>query len=74
MKITWRGKTHDKVRYGEIDGTVVVEIFADHKHRHIVPNYDVYSVKVLGKSLQTRYRNIDDAKHAAQQAYNESKL
>lgn len=72
MKVVWEGKTHDPVRYGRVNGRVVIEIHTLGTHRHIGRNDDVYSVKVLGKTLPQSYRYIVDAKRAGQSAYEES--
>ena len=68
-KVAWEGKTHAPVRYGRVEGEVVIEIITLGTHKHVRPNPDVYAVKVLGRELPSRFRNVADARAAGLEAY-----
>jgi len=58
---------HNLRSEGTIDGVTVVVITKNKTHTHT--NSDVYTVHVLGKELDQRFREISEARKAAQVAF-----
>lgn len=69
MAIEWEKGTHVKVRCGRVGDEIVAEIHTHGTHKHTKINNDVYSVRVRGKELPNRFRGIDEARAAAEEAY-----
>ena len=68
-RIDWSPHGHRRSSEGSVGDKVVVKI---HKHKnHTHTNDGIYSVFLMGQEMPVTFRHINDARAAAQRAYDQ---
>lgn len=66
-ELTWDGNGHSRIRNGRQGGDVVAQLVKNFNHTHT--NDGIWSVHVMGRSLDERFRHARDAQLAAWNSY-----